>query len=780
MSPVKSLSRNAAVVVFLAAACAAWADPLSKKTDIDFYRDVLSRDLHGLATRSDGRLVRGPVLTDLSGQAPSELLWCLEPAAGGKWLVGGGPGGRIMEITADFAAGTFSSRDLAKIPDVQVYALKGLADGSVLAGTSPSGGLYIVRNGKIAARTGLPVDSIFDIILRDGGKTALVATGNPGRIYGVDLAKFTSAGISADRISDAKALAGRGVTLFGEVTDRNLRRIATLSDGKVVAGSAPKGNIYLFDAGGGAPYIAQENHDAEVTDLLADSKGGYYAAIVFSGGEIHPIQTSIQLVGAADGSVTVVGGAPSPIPGPNPTPTPNGNAVRPKENTVEILSTPAAVEKFGGRSTLQWFSADGFPETLMSRSGLALYRMCRMGDLLVISGGELGEMIGFDLTNRYSLTFAGSASAQVNALEPVPGSPGRFFAIRNNAPGFTLVDFDAASPRTAETKRVDLGAPGRLGALRFNRTRDIDPAKMQVSVRTTNGSGGTDGWSPWLPMADTDGWRASPPIGRYAEFKFTLPATAVPSLELDKASLYYLTQNHRPQLQDFRVLSPNFSIVVPPEMPPPVVTTVGQLIQASEHDTDRRRSGFLGSQIVSAPGARVVFWMVSAPDGDNLTYTFSIRHEGDPAWTDISVDSTDSYVQFDTLHLQEGTWFTRLVAKEAAPRPEAERLSVTFETDDLVVDHTPPVIEESSVRRENGKLIVTVRGRDALSLLDSAEFTLNNGAHQIVEQPADGILDGREETFVLELPLAQAAGATSVEVSLYDSAGNGATVRLAL
>lgn len=761
------------------AACSAWSDPLSKKTDIDFYRDVLSRDLHGLATRSDGRLVRGPVLTDLAGQAPSELLWCLEPASDGKWLVGGGPGGRIMEVTPNYGAATFSSKDLAKIPDVQVYALKGLPDGSVLAGTSPSGGLYIIRNGKVAARTGLPVDSIFDIVLRVGGKTALVATGNPGRIYSVDLAKFGAAGVSADRISDAKALAGRGITLFGEVSDRNIRRLTILADGKVVAGSAPKGDIYLFAADGGAPYIAQENRDAEVTDLLADPKGGYYAAIVFSGGEIHPIQTSIQLVGAPDGTVTVVGG-PTPIPGPNPTPTPNGNAIRQKENTVEILSTPAAVEKFAGRSTVQWFSADGFPETLMSRSGLALYRMCRMGDLLVISGGELGEMVGFDLTNRYSLTFAGSASAQVNALEPVPGAPGKFFAIRNNAPGFTLVDFDAASPRTAETKRVDLGAPGRLGALRFNRMRDVDPAKMTVSVRTTNGSNGTDGWSPWMTMADTDGWKASPPTGRYAEFKLTLPAASAPSLELDKASLYYLTQNHRPQLQDFRVLSPNFAIVVPPEMPAPVVTTVGQLIQASEHDTDRRRSGFLGSQIVSAPGARVVFWMVTAPDGDNLAYTFSIRHDGDPAWTDIAVDTSDSYVQFDTLHLQEGTWFTRLVAKETAPRPEAERLSVTFDTDDLVVDHTPPVIEETSVRRENGNLLVTVRGRDALSLLDSAEFTLNNGAHQIVEQPADGILDGREETFVLELPLAQAAGATSVEVSLYDSAGNGATVRLAL
>jgi hypothetical protein len=442
------------------------------------------------------------------------------------------------------------------------------------------------------------------------------------------------------------------------------------------------------------------------------------------------------------------------------------------------MNATPTVERFAGRSTLQWFAPDGFPEALMSRPGVAFYRMARMGDVLLVSGGELGEMSGFDLKSRYSLTFAGSASAQVNALEPVPGSQGKFFAIRNNAPGFALLDFSAAAARTAQTKRVDLGAPARLGALRFNRVRDLGPGELSISVRTTNGAAETDGWSPWVPMADADGWRAAAPAARYAEFKLSLPAASAQTLELDKASLYFLTQNHRPQLQDFRVLSPNFAIVVPPEMPPPVVTTVGQLIQSGEQAA--HKPGFNGSQVVASPGTRVVFWTVNDPDGDNLLYTFSIRHDGDAAWTDLSVDSKESYVQFDTLHLQEGTWFTRLVARQAAPRPEAERLSVTFETDDLVVDHTPPVIEEASARRDADRLVVTIRGRDALSLLDSAEFTFNNGVHEVVEQPADGILDGREETFVLELPIARLSGATSVEVTLYDSAGNGASRRLGL
>lgn len=84
------------------------------------------------------------------------------------------------------------------------------------------------------------------------------------------------------------------------------------------------------------------------------------------------------------------------------------------------------------------------------------------------------------------------------------------------------------------------------------------------------------------------------------------------------------------------------------------------------------------------------------------------------------------------------------------------------------------------MRREPGKVIVSIRGRDALSLLDSAEFTFNNGVHETVEQPADGILDGRQETFVLELPAERLSGATSVEMTLYDSAGNGSTRRLGL
>src|SRR5262249_20587783 len=131
------------------------------------------------------------------------------------------------------------------------------------------------------ARVALPVDSIFDL-LQVNDNTVFAATGNPGRIYKIDLKTFANVGLIADKITDTKILADRGITLFGEIRDRNVRRIVALPDGRIAAGSAPKGNVYLFPRDGGAPVILQESRDAEVTDLLPQANGDLFATIVYS------------------------------------------------------------------------------------------------------------------------------------------------------------------------------------------------------------------------------------------------------------------------------------------------------------------------------------------------------------------------------------------------------------------------------------------------------------------------------------------------------------------
>lgn len=755
------------------------AEPLSKKTDIDFFRDVPSRNLKGLATRSDGRLVSGPALADLMNTPPADLLWTLEPGADPHtWLIGTGPEGRIVEISFDLNKATFVSREFAKLEDPQVFALKRLADGSLLAGTSPRGALYLIRDGKPVARVALPVDSIFDLLLLDQN-IALIATGNPGRIYRIDLQKFAGVGLVADKITDAKILADRGITLFGEIRDRNVRRLAALADGRIAVGSSPRGNIYTFARDGGAPVILQENRDAEVTDLLPQPNGDLFASIVY-------------------------------------TSTNNESRITPAPGAKSDLPPPAQAERFPGRSAVIHFPANGFPETLAARNNTAYYSLARRGDLLLIAGGEMGELLGYDLKSRLSLTFPGSVSSQLNALVPVPGNPDRFFLLRNNAPGLAMLDFANVGPREAETRRIDLATSSQLGALRFNRLRNLTDANLALEIRTSNGSDEVEGWSPWTPLrvSPDGGWRADNLRGRYVKLRLRLvdataaaataaalggtvspPAppnsksqapnspsprsspSALHNAELDRATLFGLPQNRRPQLQDFRVLTPGYAVVPAPDPAPAVTTSINQLLQPPK-DEDRRRSNFLNSNVVPSPGAQVVLWNVIDPDGDQLVSTFSIRRDGDENWTDLVKNTRDTHAQFDTKHLPDGIYFTRLVASEVAPRPAAERLSQNFETDDLIVDHTAPELVEATARRTNESIVITIRGRDQLSLLDGIEVVFNNNVREILEQPADGVRDGREETFSLDVALARVSNATSVEVTLYDAAGNSTARRL--
>jgi hypothetical protein len=736
-----------ALACFLATSLGLFADPLTKQQDLDFGRDVASRNLKGLAARSDGRLLPGPVFTDLTGPKIGEILWSLKPAGKNRYLVGTGPDGKVQEVTFNTKDSTYTIREVADVEETHAIALLSLPDGLLLIGTSPTAALYLMKDGKPVSRVPLPADSVFDLLsLPDG--SVLAATGNPGKIYRLDLAKLAKAGVIEGKIESDALLGDRGVTVFGEIRDRNVRRIARLSDGRIVAGSAPKGNVYSFAATGGAPLFLQENREAEVVDLLPLDDGSFYAGFVFNAGD------AFRLARSGEG----------------------------KDDPKDPLKEKDAPKPgFAGRSSVVRFPADGFPESVVSKTGLSLYRLARHGDWLLLTAGEQGDALAYDPIARRSLTFAGSASAQLNDIAPVGDD--RFLLLRNNAPGLALMTFTEAKTRDLETKRIDLGQPAELGAIRFPRLRGIELATLKLEASTNHGSDELEGWSPWtaLKLRD-DAFQADGLRGRYVRYRLTLPG-APADFQIDKAVQFYRPQNRRPTLVDFRIFPPNQGIIPATEPPMSAVSTLGQLLFPNQRDlkgdtAEKGRSAFLNSQVVPQPGVQVVYWNLNDSDGDTLAYTFSIRPDGAGDWTDLSVQSPDAYVQFDTGSLREGLYLTRLTVAEQAPRPAGQRLSYTFETDSLLVDRTPPAISDTKLSRANGQLLVTVSGRDALSLLEGAEFVLNNGVRDIVLHPLDGLLDGREETFRLELPEARAAGATSIEIILYDQSGNASSTRV--
>ncbi|OAM91252.1 hypothetical protein OH491_22400 [Termitidicoccus mucosus] len=810
-----------------------FAQTFSRILPVDFYRDTDSRDLKGLATRSDGRLVAGPVLSDLEGPAFADLLWCLEPTPDpAKWLVGTGPDGKIFELTLDLDSAPKpqlkTATLFATLPDSpQVFALRRLPDGSVLAATSPNGRLVLLApDGTLAALATLPADSLLDLLVVPStatpaagprgplaGLAALVATGNPGRVYEIDLPTFAASGTDDKKLADETALATRGIRQLAAIRDRNARRLALLDDGTLVIGSAPKGNLYTVARSGGAPVILQENRNAEVTALLPQSGGGFHAAIVFGSGQSANRITSSRpsrTDAPSGGARAATPRPPAPPPPENPD-APDGDnqpdeppdssrdrdadASRPRPSSEsERDAAPASTGRFPGRSVIVWFPPDGFPETLVARGNLAFYAVARRGAVLVIAGGEQGDILAHDIPARLGLTYPGSSSAQINQIVPLarPGqtpaeaaaddaTPRRFLLLRNNAPGLALLDFDTAGPREATTRRLDLGSPATLGALRLDHPRALAPSGIQVEFRASQAGDETEGWGPWTAAAlrpDDDGYATDTPLrGRHFQIHLRAPASAA-AAQIDRATLHYLPENRRPTLTDFQIAPPNFALL-PPESAsggtPP--STLGRLLSGPERDrdTDRRRATPRGTPVFPQPGMRIITWTLSDPDGDNLRSTLSLCAEDSGDWQDLAVNITDTHAQFDTTRLADGVYRTRLVVTEDAPRPAADRHTVSYATDDLVIDHTPPEITDVRVARDAATLTISVAGRDALSLLLGVEYVFNNNQSAVITQPDDGILDGRIETFTLGIPLEKVLGATTVEVRLHDASGNSST-----
>ncbi|HEY4301710.1 MAG TPA: hypothetical protein VGM73_12615 [Candidatus Didemnitutus sp.] len=735
------------IALFACLVTSLFADALTKQTEIDFGRDVPSRNLKGLATRSDGRVFPGPVFTDLKGPRIGELLWTMRPLGSNRFLVGTGAEGKIEEVVINTSDGSYTVKDAGAVTESQVLAVQPLADGSFLAGTSPAAAIYLFRSGKAVARVALPGDSVFDFLALPDG-SVLAAMGNPGTIYRIDPARLARAGTPDPKSVDARSLADRGVTVFAEVRDRNVRRLARLPDGRIIAGSAPRGNVYVFPATGGTPALLQENRDAEVVDLLPMDDGSFFAAIAYSPGEGNRV---MKLKNSGDD--------------------------KDKEDKDAKPSYP-------GRSTLVYFPPDGFPETVVSRAGISFYRLARHQSWLLIAAGEQGDIFGYDPIARRSLVFAGSESAQLSDIAPLGG--GSYAVLRDNAPGIALLSFAGARERQLETRRIDLGSPAELGLIRFARLRNVEAAALKIQARTNMGSDEIEGWTPWTDLKPVDdAFSAVGLRGRYLKLRVEVPAS-VTDFQIDKATAYYLPQDRRPQLGDFRIFPANLAIVPSPEPVSPVNATLGQLLfpatGGSKEDLagDKRKSTFLSSQVIPQPGAQIIYWSVTDPENDNLAYTLSIKPDEGDTWTDLAVDTRDTYVQFDTGAFPEGLYLTRLTVTEQAPRPEKQRLSFAFETDFLTIDRTPPEITATSAEHRDGMLVVTVDGKDGRSLLGGADFVLNNGVKEEVEHPADGVLDSRSERFVVEIPDTRASGATSVEIVLYDQAGNSSSKRIPL
>ncbi len=266
----------------------------------------------GVALSSDGHLRTGPGLTELL-TTPSTTVWSVAVDKTGTAYLGTASPATVLRVGTDGKPFTlFETKDLT----VQVVRLG--PDGALYAATLPSGKVYRLKPDATAKQDESSATVVFDASKLDdtmpGGRKSAepgkgtdksdakshyiwemtfdaagrlyIATGGPGAVYRVDVAK-----------------AGAKPELFFKSDEGHIRSLAWDAKGNLIAGSDGSGLVYRISPDGKG-YVLFEAPRREITSVAVAANGTIYAASV--GDKSRNPLPPLPVQGVGSISITIV------------------------------------------------------------------------------------------------------------------------------------------------------------------------------------------------------------------------------------------------------------------------------------------------------------------------------------------------------------------------------------------------------------------------------------------------------------------------------------------
>jgi hypothetical protein len=673
----------------------------------------LAGTLEGVSVDSLGRMELAPRAERVTSLSEPFLLSAAGHPDG--WVVGTGNAGKVLWIDRKGKA-----TELLAAAEPEVFAVWVDPDGTVFAGTSPSGKVYRIARGTDGAWKSevffAPGETYIWGLARASDGALLVATGTQGKLF-----KVTSA--------------GKG-EVFYDSDDTHVRSLDVLPGGDVLAGTAGEGLILRIGRDGQARTL----HDAaepEVVALAVTPDGTFYAGVVASEASLVDL-TKDQQAAAKPGEPTVTVTVVEEGEGAAATGTRKPSASGPRSQVLSVSPT-------------------GVVESLWSFPEDTVYDLLWQGDRLWVATGLEGKL--YRWADAQMLLEKDVDERQIVAL--LPGDSGPAFGT-TNAAAFYRITAGTETSGTYTSAALDAGQVARFGTFRW-RGEAPEKEALRFSFRSGVSAEPDRTWSAWTPPQAAEQAAelslASLPRGRYVQWRAELRADRGNSPRLWGAELSYRQENLKPRIDQLAVLEPG-QILVPSNFNPSnqiyepahpnregIFTSIGR----QSDDEGGGRTKPLWKQ-----GFRTLRWSAADPNEDQLVYDLAFRpadaadtendaKAGEDVWLTMAEELQDDWYSFDATVLPDGVYRFRLRASDRPANDPESSLVVDRISDPVVVDHAPPQLGEA--RRDGERLRVTVR--DAASPLREAVYSLDAKEWKPVKA-ADGLLDGRTETLLIE------------------------------
>lgn len=678
------------------------------------FEDFSAGELLSVSLRADGELGLAPNL-ELIGNIPEAYVWAVGESTDGSVFVAAGTEGRVYRF-APGAAG--ADPDIFFAADGTVHAMTVGPQGSVYVAASPGGRIWRLAPDAEAATDQEPpfytTDSayVWSLAVDEQG-VVYAGTGDDGSIHRID----------AD---------GNGEVLY----DSSAAHVTSLSfdeSGNLLAGTSDNGHLYRVGADGDV-FVLFDAPMKQITGIVPTAAGVYFAALER---------------GAAEASAS----------------------------SDESSSTASGGEAQQGAVYL--LHADGFIEQLWGSDERSPYALAAAAEGVVVGTGNEARLLSVMPGPRTAL-LADAEAAQITALARTAESTlvgtsnlGRVYRLHT-----TYRDRGEFVSQVKDTATVS-----RWGRLRWR--GDLPSGgSIRLYSRSGNTADPDETWSDWsAAYEDSSGSPVTSPAARFVQWKAELARGdngATPVLQW--VELVYVQRNLRPEVASFTVhpagviyrQNSSFEDSLPiGRLPSPVRQALDA--QQGGNGGAGGTSSFLG-QAYYLPGSQTFTWDAADANGDRMSYSLWYRGESEQAWKPIVEDLGEAVYLWDTATVPDGLYRARIVVTDAPSNPAGEELEGTRTSQPLVVDNTPPRVDNLTAVVDGGTAQVSGVAIDETSLIRAMEYSVDGGAWRAV-LPADGLPDAAQENIGFRTMMLE-PGEHTIVVRVTDTALNGGTEKV--
>jgi hypothetical protein len=636
-------------------------------------------------------------------------------------------GGDLKGVAVDSVGRVRAGFDLGSIPISQgtsIWSILPMPDGSLLVGTGDEGKLLSVKGARVTV-VGSSKELVITSLAHAWGSSVVLGTLPDGKVMKYEGGKLTT-------LVQLKGAEHVWQVAFDKKT------------GSVFAATGPNGKLFRIDRNGHAEvyFDAAEQHlmsvavapDGTVYAGSSDKAKLYKITGPGRASVLYDFErTEVRAI--AVGKKGEVYAIANEMPSGSYVPSRNGRGL-----TMEAGPT-SPPPKTKGKGTLYEFAPDGTPDQLIDNKD-EHFTSLAIGDdgRPYVGTGVEGRVYTVDDAHN-SVLVADTEERQVTALL----LQGKQHYVASSDPAVLHPIRGIGGPDAVWTSKVlDAGIRAHFGRLSW-----LSTGAIEFSTRSGNTKDPDKTWSAWSRPLTVPGVIASPP-GRYFQVRarFDRDKHAVLS-ELD---VPFVTDNLRAIVTDIDVSSSTHK----------------------KHTSSSSLSGVhkSGGPITKTPDTKLtVTWKVDNPDKDALRYVLKYRLVGTRAWYNMEKPKellTKPTYTWDTADLPEGRYRVRVIASDDISNPPDRAKRHQLDSDVVLVDNTPPIIEDLRVR---GRHISGV-AVDGVGPIKRIEISVAGSDRWHPFYPVDGVFDQAREKFDADVSSFVPKGSHIVSVRVYDKANN--------